>query len=451
MPATLLAPTPTPTPRLVRALDVASRAWNGATVLRASVPVATVDVLAWLASQPSAPSATWHSRDSGETSAAWGAALVVDADRLGALALPDLPPDARLYGGARFAPSEPVAPEWAAFGRVRLTLPRIELRTDADGATLAVHLAPGEAIAEGFHALDALAPVADRRALLLPQPLARRDAPDRAGWADAIGWALAAFDDGRLDKVVLARRSAYRFGERLDALDLMRRLQAGTPRCFHAVVAPGDGSAFLSATPERLFRLHGREVATEAVAGTRPRASGVDDRRLRDELLGSDKEQREHAYVRDAIVGRLAPLTSRLDADAEASAMTLARGRHLYTGIRATLADGATALVVLRALHPTPAVGGTPRAAAEAAIARLEPFDRGLYAGPVGWIGRDADGEEAAEFAVGIRSGLVRGDTLSLYAGAGLVAGSDADAEWAEIEHKATDFARVFGLDAVAA
>ena len=126
--------------------------------------------------------------------------------------------------------------------------------------------------------------------------------------------------------------------------------------------------------------------------------------------------------------------------------MTLARGRHLYTGFRGTLADGVGALDVLRALHPTPAVGGTPTTEALDAVARLEPFDRGLYAGPVGWVGRDAAGREAAEVAVGIRSGLATGRSLSLYSGAGIVAGSNPDAEWAEIEHKIGDFARVLGL-----
>ncbi|MEM1044415.1 MAG: chorismate-binding protein, partial [Bacteroidota bacterium] len=160
----------------------------------------------------------------------------------------------------------------------------------------------------------------------------------------------------------------------------------------------------------------------------------------------SEKDQREHAFVRDAIQDALLTLADHVSVDAEASAMTLARGRHLRTGIRATLRPEAGVLDVLRRLHPTPAVGGTPTAKALDAIDRLEPFDRGLYAGVLGWIGRDADGTEAADLAVGIRSGLVEGRRLSLYSGAGIVPGSDSEAEWAEIEHKIGDFARVLGL-----
>src|SRR5690606_17933520 len=151
-------------------------------------------------------------------------------------------------------------------------------------------------------------------------------------------------------------------------------------------------------------------------------------------------DRREHGFVRDAVQAALDPLTESLATDGETSALTLARGRHLYAGLRGRLRDGVSIFDVLAALHPTPAVGGTPRGAAVAAIAEREPFDRGLYAGPVGWIGRDA-----AELAVGIRSGLVRGDGLDLFSGAGLVEGSDPAAEWAEYEHKIGDFALVLG------
>ena len=160
----------------------------------------------------------------------------------------------------------------------------------------------------------------------------------------------------------------------------------------------------------------------------------------------SEKDQREHGFVREQIREVLGPFCETLDVDSEASDMVLARGRHLYSGISASLKPGVRTLDLLRALHPTPAVGGTPTPDALAMINAAEPFDRGWYAGPIGWVGDDA-----AEFAVGIRSGLVQqGDTpsLALYSGAGIVRGSEAEAEWAEIEHKISDFARVLGLDA---
>jgi menaquinone-specific isochorismate synthase len=138
----------------------------------------------------------------------------------------------------------------------------------------------------------------------------------------------------------------------------------------------------------------------------------------------------------------LKPFCEVLHVETEASEMKLARGRHLVSGITGTLHAGISTFDLLRALHPTPAVGGTPRREACAAIRQQEPFDRGWYAGPLGWIERDA-----AEFAVALRCGLVTPRHLALYSGAGIVRGSVPAAEWDEIEHKISDFMQVLGLD----
>ncbi len=448
--------TPTCSDRLRDALGAAVAAWDGRAVLRVEVSAEPTDALAWLAAQAEAPRMAWGGRDDAEQRAGVGAALTVDAaslDDVGAIedAVTLLPPGARLYGTVRFDAAAPVAPEWAAFGRVRFVLPRAELVVRERRATLAVHAAPGERLADVLAAVGRLVLHTDIAPHALPFAETRKNLPARAGWTRAVRDALAAFAAGRLEKVVLARRADLTFDAPVDAVDLLRRLVPAAPRCFHVLVDPGHGSVFVAATPERLFRLDtgaegARRLSTEAVAGTRPRAADdAADDALLGELMGSDKDHREHAFVRDAIAERLAPLTTSVTVDAQAGAMTLARGRHIRTGIAATLTETATPLDVLRALHPTPAVGGTPREAARLAIAEAEPFDRGLYAGAVGWIGRDAEGHEAAEFAVGIRSALVRGANVSLYSGAGIVAGSEPDAEWAEIEGKLADFARVLG------
>ncbi len=442
--------------RLRAALGTAFAAWDGRSVLRVEVAAEPADALAWLAVQAETPRMAWGGRDDAEQRAGVGAALMVEAaslDDVAAIenAITRLPPGARFYGTVRFDAAAAVAPEWAAFGRVRFVLPRAELVVRERRAILAVHAAPGERLADVLAAVGRLVLHTDKAPHGLPFAETRKNLPARAGWTRAVRDALAAFAAGRLEKVVLARRADLTFDAPVDAVDLLRRLVPAAPRCFHVLIDPGHGAAFVAATPERLFRLETdaegvRRLSTEAVAGTRPRAADdAADDALLGELMGSDKDRREHAFVRDAIAERLAPLTTSVTVDAQAGAMTLARGRHIRTGIAAKLTATATPLDVLRALHPTPAVGGTPREAARRAIAAAEPFDRGLYAGAVGWIGRDAEGREAAEFAVGIRSALVRGARVSLYSGAGIVAGSEPDAEWAEIEGKLADFARVLG------
>ena len=168
----------------------------------------------------------------------------------------------------------------------------------------------------------------------------------------------------------------------------------------------------------------------------------ADDEGLRDELLHSAKDRVEHTYVSKGIREALEPLCEELEIEDSVADMKLARGRHLRSKIRGKLGDGVTDAGLLEAMHPTPAVGGYPRDRAREEIRVLEPFDRGWYAGPVGWIGA-----EASEFAVGLRSGLVRGQTLALFSGAGIVAGSVPEEEWAEIEQKIGDFTGMFGLE----
>jgi menaquinone-specific isochorismate synthase len=162
---------------------------------------------------------------------------------------------------------------------------------------------------------------------------------------------------------------------------------------------------------------------------------------LRD-LLGSEKDQREHAYVRESISEALIPLCETFYIDPVASEMKLTRGWHLLSRSRGMLRRDIHGSEVMRALHPTPAVGGYPTDAAMKGIRKREPFDRGWYAGPVGWIG-----SRGAEFAVALRCGLVKGRELSLFSGAGIVEGSRPADEWKEIEQKVSDFIRIFGLE----
>jgi menaquinone-specific isochorismate synthase len=276
----------------------------------------------------------------------------------------------------------------------------------------------------------------------LPAPVSREYEPGRSGWEENVRRALAAFDAAELGKVVLARRVTLGFEEALDPLLLLKDLAAVTPGCFRFLFEPAEGAAFVGASPERLFRVEGRTVLSEAVAGTRPRGlSEADDAGLREELLGSEKDLLEHGYVRRSIREALGRLCEDLEISCRPEELRLAQGRHLRSPLQGKLRRGVTATGVLEALHPTPAVGGYPREAALSFIRELEPFDRGWYAGPVGWVGANE-----AEFAVGIRSGLLLGHRLELYSGNGIVAGSDPAEEWAELEGKLGAFWKVLGF-----
>ena len=165
---------------------------------------------------------------------------------------------------------------------------------------------------------------------------------------------------------------------------------------------------------------------------------------MADELLSSQKDQLEHQIVRKSIRQQLHRCLEpdSLSVSNKPKLMPLSKTQHLCSVVQATLHDSVSDGQLIERLHPTPAVGGYPTGNALSEISRLEPFDRGWYAAPVGWVSRDA-----AEFAVAIRSGLLRGDELSLYSGAGIVPGSDADEEWDEVEHKLVNFMNIIGRD----
>ncbi len=425
-----------------------------AEIVQLRCSVAPIDLLTWLAAQSEPVKFYWADRENAEAVAALGVVMLQEAEHpLTHKALASLEdrlqragPGVRFYGGGRFDSRASVAPHWEPFGTGRFWLPRFELRREGSHYWLVCNLAPEldrERLDAVIEALRGLCWPEVPLTPALPLPLDRQDTPYQAGWARNVACALDAFRRGQMEKVVLARQVQYTFGEALDGLALLQRLQEATPGCFHFYYQPRPGTAFLGASPERLFRRADGHVWSEAIAGTRPRGrTEADDARLAAELLQSEKDRREQYYVQQSIIEELRPLCEALDADAQLSEMTLARGRHLYTGIRGKLRPEVPTGLLLEALHPTPAVGGYPRTAAMEAIRAWEPFDRGWYTGPIGWLGADA-----AEFAVAIRCGLVAGRHLYLYSGAGIVEGSVPALEWDEIEHKISDFVNVLGLE----
>lgn len=246
----------------------------------------------------------------------------------------------------------------------------------------------------------------------------------RDDWRVAVERALAAIHVGDLEKVVLAREVLIEADADFDAHEVVRGLVASQPGSF---VYASQG--FVGASPELLVRRFGEVVESRPVAGT----TVADSDAALLALAASVKDTREHRFVVDGIVDVLGPRCEQLHADAIPEVAVFGPVAHLATPIRGRLAAPApSALDLARRLHPTPAVGGTPRRAALDAIRALEGFDRGRYAGPVGWVDARGDGE----WAIALRGAELDGSRARLVAGAGIVAGSDPDAEWAETQAK---------------
>jgi menaquinone-specific isochorismate synthase len=250
-----------------------------------------------------------------------------------------------------------------------------------------------------------------------------------AEWCAVVAAATAAVREGRLRKVVLAREVVVEADRPFDAAAILDRLRRGYPSCMTFSV---DG--LVGASPELLVSRSGDVVRSQPMAGTAPRSGDPSaDARLAARLLASAKDRQEHQITIDMAHDTLLPWCSYLDALAEPTVVSVANVQHLATLVEGRLsAPAPSALTLARALHPTPAVGGSPTAEALKVIEELEGLDRGRYAGPVGWV--DAAGN--GRFAVGIRSAELDGATARLFAGVGVVADSDPAAELAETRVK---------------
>lgn len=273
--------------------------------------------------------------------------------------------------------------------------------------------------------------------------------PEPDDYLRGVEKALAKLTAGELKKIVLARALDVTMGAPVDVGRVLRNLIRRDPEAYGYAVdlpsATATARTLLGASPELLVSRSGRRITTNPLAGSAPRHPdpAVDRERAR-ALLTSEKDLREHALVIESIVEALRPYCRELFVPDGPSLLSTASMWHLSTRIAGVLDDPAvTSLELATVLHPTPAVCGTPASAARRAIEEIEPFDRGLYAGLVGWGDATGDGE----WVVTIRCAEVADQTLRLFAGAGIVAGSVPETELAETTAKFQTMLRAVGLD----
>ncbi|RMF22228.1 MAG: isochorismate synthase [Deltaproteobacteria bacterium] len=250
-------------------------------------------------------------------------------------------------------------------------------------------------------------------------------------WRERVERVLSDIASGRVRKVVLSRSISGSLVGSADVIAMLRRLRETRPGCYTFLIAAGE-TVFLGSTPELLVRRSREWVETQSLAGTIGRAADERvDRESAAALQASDKDAREHLEVTRGILEALGPVTEDLEVAPRPRILEVPEAYHLHTPIRGRLKTAASALDLAGLLHPTPAVCGMPRAETARRLAAEEP-DRGWYSGAVGWMDPSGDGE----FAVALRSALLDRGRYVCWAGAGIVAGSEPEAELAETETK---------------
>jgi isochorismate synthase len=329
---------------------------------------------------------------------------------------------------------------WRGYETGRMVLPQVQVTWTGQECWITCNALVGpDCDTEGKAA--ELAAICDELISNAPELPNRRESAGEAAsyeqlpaeeWKAAVRLTAADVAAGKLEKAVLARAIHLEAPQAFDAVSALRRLSETYAGCTIFAVAR-DERCFLGATPERLAKLHDGEFLTMSLAGTTRRGATPDeDDSLGNALLASPKNRREHAVVVQTLIETLQGMCAGLDYPEIPALIKLDRMQHLCTPITGRLKVEYTLLDVVERLHPTPAVGGRPREAALALIGAREGFDRGWYAGPIGWIDQHGEGE----FRVAIRSALLNGPRATLFAGCGIVADSDAEREFAEASLK---------------
>lgn len=387
------------------------------------IPLTPFNLLGLLKGQSSSshaiyPRIYWEDKEHLQTIACFGA---IDECRY----IPEPIDQACYFGGLAF---QQQGPQWADFPETLFIRPALEFKLEEQKLSLTCHFNGANSIEESLLLINRLQkPVPPKAVNNIV--LSREDLPNRQQWAKMVESAIEY--KALIPKVVLSRQTELVCEKKVNQWDLMNQWQQADPNSFHFAFQFSKNHAFIGCSPERLFSREKNRLHTEALAGTVNRGrESREDTILRQSLLSDKKIDRENYLVQEFIVSSLKRLKAEVSCS-EPHVMQLHSVQHLRVEINAKLNAQTKDAELLHKLHPTPAVGGSPKLPALQFINDKEHYNRGWYAGTVGYLRAGK-----SDFSVAIRSALLSSNKIKLFAGAGIVIGSIADQEWQELENK---------------
>lgn len=442
--------------RLVHAFDTKEELSRDQ-YIRIEIPIENMDLLSWLDQNDSEIKLYWCDRKHSYEMAGLDQADYIKGQKLDNYTglfnsintrLSKGSANLRFFGGISFDPSQYIDEEWYLFGAYYFIIPRFEvIRKDKDLFFVCNHrMSKGNHTVQLKKLIEHVEQISFSSVDLSdgdPYLIKRLDVPEEKQWTGIIKTALNNIDQGVLEKIVLARKAIFEFSSDLNSFELLSKLRNINPESIHYCLQVRVGHSFIGSSPELLYTREGRQIYSEAIAGTRARGKNeIQDERLENELLSSQKDIREHRFVMDSVKESLGQVCTEMRSSDEISVLKLAQIQHLYANYSGKLKKDISDADLIAKLHPTPAVGGYPTEPSLSQIDKLEPFQRGWYASPIGWIGRDG-----AKFTIGIRSGLIDKNILYLFSGSGIVNGSHPRLEWEEIENKIANFLHILNIN----
>jgi len=354
-------------------------------------------------------------------------------------------PEIKAFGGLRFCQDQEVGSEWEAFGNKTFFIPLIEWSREKEEHSLKVNF-PKEILtnpdkkAEFVFELESLLILETNspsflsaRSLKYSQQM---NVPEKDTWNKNIDFCLKNFEESSLKKIVLARKKVYFGIKGLSPIQLFSEIASAAKSTYSFYLQMDPSNAFMSTSPERLFHIEKNKLSIDSIAGTRPRGLTPDeDYKEERELKTSKKDLEEHRIVSHEIHSNLMGFCHSIKTICNEKILKLNHVQHLQTVFEGILNEDFNLKEILNCLHPTPAVGGSPKKMAMELIKNLERFDRGLYASPIGYLSYNK-----SEIAVGIRSALFNKSNLHVFGGAGIVPGSEGPKEWIETQSKMKHF-----------
>ncbi len=428
---------------------------NTGLVHRIETDIDNIDPLVWLLNRKEHKKSFWSDREGRFRMAGIGEADVIEAngeaniesliDRINTITS-IVPESLKYFGGISFSENNTISEEWSGFGGFRFHLPEFELVKRNGNTIFAINIVqktvqqPEKIIQKLIKKVNPSLFSEDKDISILPSIDSHENLVTKKEWMKRVNKAKDAIVNNEFQKIVLAKKTQFKLSGNLEPASILHKLNNNKMNSYTFYFQPEKNSSFIGNTPELLYRRTGVEIISEAIAGTRRRGgTEKEDRRIAKDLMNDKKDRFEHAFVQEFIEKALRKLSKSKLNESEVSVLKLPKVQHLYCKISSKLKSGINDYEIINALHPTPAVGGFEKEDSVPRIHDIEQFDRGWYAGPVGWISN-----KGAEFAVGIRSGLIQGDSMILYSGAGIVKGSDPEMEWIETENKMLNILRFF-------
>jgi menaquinone-specific isochorismate synthase len=349
-----------------------------------------------------------------------------------------------IFGSWRFDPERELGEEWSFLGDSFFFLPRVLFKREKQQFKLVINYTTEELKSNESRMkvlLEVESLLTFKRRHETPNFFDLKDteqyfSPSKEVWQEMIDTCVNAFKASTFEKVVMCRKNILSLRESGKGRTILQKLLSDGPDSYIFYLEPSETHAFISLSPEKLFELRGQEISTDAIAGTRSRGiTPKEDLHLQNELLNSSKDLLEQRIVTDVIQEKLDKICQEIQVIERESILKLKYVQHIVTSFKGILRPNVSLTQIIKELHPTPAVGGRPWKKAHEFIQNLEPFDRGMYAAPMGVIG-----PKSSELIVGIRSALIEHKNIHIFGGAGIVPGSLAHEEWTETQNKMKNF-----------